>query len=78
MDKKSIIEKTLKAIEVLPLEKAGEISDFAEFMLKRFEEGLLSDDIQALNSASASFDFLKEEEDLYKVSDLKVKYNGKG
>ena len=72
MDKKAIIEKTLKAIEVLPLEKAGEISDFAEFMLKRFEEGLLSEAIQTLNSASASFDFLNEEEDEYNVSDLKV------
>jgi hypothetical protein len=78
MDKKSIIEKTVKAIEALPLERAGEISDFAEFMLKRFEEGLLSEDIQSLNSTSKSFDFLNDEEDLYKVSDLKVKYNGKG
>jgi hypothetical protein len=77
MDKKSIIERTLKAIEMLPIEKAGEISDFADFVLKRFEEGLLSEDIQTLNSQSASFDFLEDEEDLYKVSDLKEVYNVK-
>jgi hypothetical protein len=77
MDKKSIIERTLKAIEMLPVEKAGEISDFADFMLKRFEESLLSEDIHTLNSQSSSFDFLAEEEDLYKVSDLKEVYNVK-
>jgi hypothetical protein len=77
MTKKAIIERTLRAIEKLPIEKAEEISDFADFMMKRFEEGLLTDDIHSLNSAGKAFDFLEEEEDIYKVSDLKEVYNAK-
>lgn len=77
MTKKAIIDRTIKAIERLPVEKAEEISDFADFMLKRFEEGLLSDDIHLLNTNSKSFEFLKEEEEIYKVTDLKEVYNAK-
>jgi hypothetical protein len=77
MTKKAIIERTLKAIETLPLEKAEEISDFADLMMKRFEEGLLSEDTQAFNAQGKAFDFLKDEEDIYTVSDLKEVYNAK-
>jgi hypothetical protein len=77
MTKKVIIDRTIKAIERLPVEKAEEISDFADFMLKRFEEGLLSDDIHLLNTNSKSFEFLEEEEEIYKVTDLKEVYNAK-
>ena len=37
MTKELIIEKTLKAINQLPNEKAVEISDFADFIIKKFE-----------------------------------------
>jgi len=38
MSKESIIEKTVQALYALPLEKAQEISDFAEFILSKYEE----------------------------------------
>ncbi len=76
MTKEAIIERTLKAIRQLPEDKAEEISDFADFVIKRYEENLLSRGIQQLVSDSQTFDFLNEEEDIYSESDLKEKYNG--
>jgi hypothetical protein len=76
MTRQAIIERTLKAINQLPEEKAEEISDFAEFMMKQYEEQQLSKGIQRLTANGQSFDFLKDEEDLYSEDDLKEKYNG--
>ncbi|MDO9156016.1 hypothetical protein [Sediminibacterium sp.] len=76
MTKQIIIERTLKAINQLPEDKAEEISDFADFVFKKYEEQELSKGIQKLASESNAFDFLETEEELYTVSDLKVVYNG--
>lgn len=40
-----IIERTTNAINQLPEDKAEEISDFANFIMKRYEENSLLDDI---------------------------------
>ena len=75
MTKRTIIEKTVKIIHQLPKEKAEEIFDFADFLIKRHEEKGLIKDIQNVLEESESFEFLKYEEDLYSVNDLKEKYN---
>ena len=74
MTKQIIIERTLKAINQLPEDKAEEISDFADFVFKKYEEQELSKGIQKLASESNTFNFLETEEELYTVSDLKVVY----
>ena len=76
MTRQLIIEKTTRAIDLLPEDKASEIADFAEFITKRYEANVLLNDIQQAVSASQSFAFLKDEKDLYSVSDLKEIYNG--
>jgi hypothetical protein len=76
MTKQIIIERTLKAIDQLPEDKAEEISDFADFVFKRYEEHALTNGIQKLASESRTFDFLDKEEDIYTVADLKEVYNG--
>ncbi|MFC0776067.1 hypothetical protein [Terrimonas alba] len=76
MTRKAIIERTLKAINQLPEDKAEEISAFADFVIKRYEEQKLGEGIQHLVSNSRAFDFLKDEEDLYTEDDLKEVYNG--
>ncbi len=76
MTRQAIIERTIKAINQLPEDKAEEISAFADFVSKRYEERLLSQDIQQLTADSKTFDFLKDEEDLYTEADLKEVYNG--
>ncbi len=76
MTRQAIIERTLKAINQLPEDKAEEISDFAEFMMKQYEEQQLTKGIQRLTASSHAFGFLNDEEDLYTEDDLKEKYNG--
>jgi hypothetical protein len=71
-----IIQKTIKLINQLPEEKAKEISAFADFIIKRFEEQQLTEGIQKLVAQSEVFSFLEEEEDLYSESDLKEVFNG--
>lgn len=76
MTKLAIIERTIKAINQLPEDKAKEISEFADFVTKRYEEQKLTIGIQQLTSNSNAFDFLDNEEDLYTETDLKEVYNG--
>ncbi len=75
MTRQLIIERTIKAINQLPAEKAKEISEFAEFIIKRYEEHLLTEGIQKLTSNSEVFNFLKSEDELYSIADLKEVYN---
>lgn len=76
MTKQIIIERTLKIINQLPEDKALEISNFADFIFKRFEEQELTKGIQKMVSDSQTFDFLKNEEEIYSLDDLKEIYNG--
>ncbi len=77
MSRQSIIERTINAINRLPEYKAEEISDFADFVMKRYEEDQLARGIQNLVAESDSFEFLQTEEDLYTLADLKEVYHGK-
>ena len=76
MTRQAIIERTIKAINQLPEDKAEEISDFADFVIKKFEDNRITQSIQQLASKSNAFDFLNDEEDLYSSNDLKENYNG--
>lgn len=78
MTRQTIIEKTLQAINRLPEDKAEEISDFADFVSKRYEDHKLIESIQKMASDSKTFAFLKDEEDIYTLSDLKQIYNDQG
>lgn len=77
MTRQAIIEKTLKAISLLPENKAEEISDFADFVIKKYEDQKLTDAFQQIVTDSNAFAFLESEEELYTVADLKEVYNGK-
>lgn len=75
MSRQIIIEHTLKVINQLPDDKAQEISDFADFVFKRYEENQLTNGIRKMTSESEAFHFLNNEEEVYSVSDLKEVYN---
>jgi hypothetical protein len=74
MTRQIIIERTLKVMNQLPEDRAEEISDFADFVFKRYEEREITNGIQKLAAESKTFDFLNTEEDLYSVADLKEVY----
>lgn len=76
MTKQSMIDRTIDLMHRLPVEKAEEISDFANFVVQRFEEQKLTEALQQVTADSKTFDFLHEEEDLYTLADIKEKYHG--
>jgi hypothetical protein len=70
MTREAIIKKTIKTISTLPAEKVEEVSDFANYVLKKHEEQLLQNGIEKLISESNTFQFLNDDEDLYSVNDI--------
>lgn len=74
MTRQELIHHVINKINQLPDEKIVEISDFAEFLLSKIEDNIISHGITLINTESKSFDFLKDEEDLYSVNDLKERY----
>ena len=74
MNRDTLIKKTLKNLSKLPQEKVREITDFSDFIMKKYEEETLQKGIEKIVSHSKSFEFLNEEEDLYSLDDLKEKY----
>ena len=69
-----LIKDTLNKIYQLPDFKIQEINDFADFLLNRIDDKIVIEGIQKLTSNSKSFEYLKSEEDLYSVNDIKEKY----
>ena len=74
MTRETLIKKTIDNLSKLPDQKLKEVSDFAEFLLNKIENQLLTDGIQKLASESKTFKFLEAEEDLYTLEDIKEKY----
>ncbi len=74
MPRETLIKKTIKTLSKLPPDKVKEVSDFAEFMYKKYEDEILLKGIEKLVSDSKVFYFLNDEEELYTVEDLKEKY----
>jgi len=74
MTRQVLIQKTLENISKLPDQKLKEVSDFAEFLLSKLEDQLLTEGIQKLAMNAKAFQFLNEEEELYTEADLKEKY----
>ncbi|NBC24363.1 MAG: DUF2281 domain-containing protein [Bacteroidetes bacterium] len=74
MTRERLIKKTINNLSKLPDQKLKEVSDFAEFLLNRIEDQLMTGGIQKLVGESKTFEFLEDEEDLYSVRDLKERY----
>lgn len=68
----------MEVIQKLPNDQVNEVSNFADFLYKKYEDNLILENISKIASESQSFKFLDEEEDLYKPSDLKTVFNEKG
>jgi hypothetical protein len=74
MDRQVLIDKTINKIRQLPDMKIKEVSDFADFLLSKIDDKIIQEGIQKMISESKSFAYLKDEEDLYTVEDLKERY----
>jgi len=75
MSKETLIKRTFNTLSKLPPDKVKEVSDFADNILKKYDEEILQKGIEKLVNNSKVYDFLKEEEDIYSFEDLKETYN---
>jgi len=74
MNRQNKIKDTIDKINRLPDSRLSEVEDFVDFLLSKIDDSILNEGIQKLTSDSKSFEYLKNEEDLYSVNDLKEKY----
>ncbi len=74
MTRESLIQKTLQHLEQLPDQKVKEVSDFAEFLLYKIDQQIVTEGIRKMVAESPSFNFLDEEEEIYSEKDLKEKF----
>jgi hypothetical protein len=74
MERKVLIDIVISKIMLLPDTKIKEVNDFAEFLLSKIDDRITLEGIQKLTSDSKAFDFLKDDESLYSLNDLKEKY----
>ena len=74
MTREAIIQKTMEVLHALPADKIEEVSDFADYILKKYDDRLLQQGMQALIEKSDTFNFVEEEQELYTVKDLKERY----
>jgi hypothetical protein len=72
--KETLIKRTVQTLSKLPEDKIEEISDFADFLLKKYDEKVLQKGLETIMGESRTFDFLKEETISYSIQDLKEKY----
>lgn len=74
MSKTGLIQQTIHTLEKLPTEKVSEVTDFADYLLKKFEEDALQNGIEQMIINSEAFQFLQEDQEVYTTKDLKEKY----
>lgn len=74
MTRQILLQRTIDNLSKLPDQKLKEVADFAEFLLSKLEDRLITQGIQELTASSKSFQFLEEDEDLYTEADLKERY----
>ena len=74
MNRKTLLENTINKIRQLPDMKIKEVNDFADFLLSKIDDRIIQEGIHRIVSDSKSFNYLKEEDDLYTVDDLKERY----
>ncbi len=71
MKRDILLKETIDKIQYLPDSKLQEVNDFGELLLCKTEDKILLYKIQKLTTDSKTFEYLKMEEDLYSLNDLK-------
>lgn len=69
------IGRIVRILQQLTSDKVEAVSDFADFMLRKQEEQMTTESINQLVMESDSFYFLKEEEELYSLADIKERFD---
>jgi len=71
MDKQEVISQTIHYLSAMSQDKVEEAFDFIEYLYNKKSEDMQVSEIARLATASDSFKFLDDEENLYSASDIK-------
>ena len=74
MTKESLIQHTLETIQKLPQSKILEVSDYADYILKKYDDEMLQNGIEKIVSESNTFNEIVEDDVIYTVNDIKELY----
>ncbi|NPA37791.1 MAG: hypothetical protein GXO47_13180 [Chlorobi bacterium] len=75
MDKQKLIETVVEKIKQLPENKLKEIEDYLDLLIEKYQDDMLiQKGIEDIVQNSKTYEFLKEEDNIYTVNDLKEKY----
>lgn len=74
MSRQEIIKDTIEKLNQLSDNRLQEVFDYVSFLASKIDDKIISDGIKSLTSNSKAYEFLRDEEDLYQVNDVKEKY----
>lgn len=75
MSREELLKVTIEKLNQLSDKRLEEVSEYVSFLANRIDDKILNDGIKNIISDSKSYEFLREEDELYKVSDIKEKFN---
>lgn len=74
MSREELIKTTIENLKQLSDTKIQEVSDYVSFLSSKIDDKIISEGIKKITSNSKAYDFLQDEDELYKVSDIIEKY----
>jgi hypothetical protein len=74
MERDKLLLATIEKLQKLPHQKLQEVADFADFIMYRLDNQLISQNMSKLQEQGGTFEFLEIEPDLYTLSDVQEKY----
>ncbi len=74
MSREELINDTVEKLRQLSDSRIQEVSDYVSFLASKIDDKIILEGIKTLASSSKSYDFLRNEDDLYQLSDVKEKY----
>jgi len=74
MERDKLLLATIEKLQKLPQQKLQEVADFADFIMYRLDNQLISENMSKLQEQGETFQFLETEPDLYTLNDVQEKY----
>ena len=74
MSREELLKVTIEKLNQLSDKRLEEVSDYVSILTAKIDDKILNEGIKSIISNSKSYEFLQDEEELYKVSDIKEKY----
>ncbi|MDI1317991.1 hypothetical protein [Flavobacterium sp.] len=74
MSREELLKVTIENLNHLSDKDLEEVSEYVSNLSAKMDDNILNEGIKCIVSNSKSYEFLQDDEELYKVSDIKEKY----